>query len=665
MGRRGVAVGVFIAVLLGIASAWFASLQGVSEESFNVVFFRERGLDFREALGRAVWSRCLEDLCFYIVNGDYNKDLDRWVWGSGYSMIITKNGRPIDVLVHLEREISNIFGLANKIGHIYLNDTGISIQFSCEQRERCWEPRFIEVDWDAVFAGGQLLPTLAGRLITLDGETLTRELWSRMKEYSAGDPRVAGYLDWLKKALARDPTPAIAKPNQSVWRFDDSSSWVGWAGFRDPVRIGRVELPFGAALIVTAYQHRGDVYIVIHGTIVNTTEWLDLVISDLMFGDRLTEFYSPPDNLYNDVAREIRTLYTGWALFRFGLENRGGSLDINGRLVPIGGVYLLFEMPVYYMYSTHPLDYRWWIEAAYWSIVGQPAFSLALRLTSPPHTDVWDLYVYAAQLAASRAAAPYCLTGADAQTLFLIKTIGCGQCIDQVSSTTLFATNALGLASAALILPGYDHAVSLVLYPSSSRLRGPLTTFFDVDGDGVNETAIVLSDTAKLPLGTIAESAVPMGSYAATPLRWLPAQYYLTEDGRAVPGVPSDAPENVVGALVRGTRVYYWSGLVEAYSKIPDWLKPPWLKLIPRLNPETYTPMYTEFFKHWWGPRSASPSLDPEKVAEAALKRVWFINPLTDPRPPEHWRKVFTILINETLPPKALEPPSHPHLPTL
>ena len=184
------------------------------------------------------------------------------------------------------------------------------------------------------------LESLDGTIVSLGGDEITRELWSKMRDYRASDPAVKPYLDWLREALSPKPLDALTVPwypGYRYWWFNDDEyyhvglgdavRWVktsepiplrrsvdgtavlcrgvinrvwvseehGYRDYLEPraclipplnnsiVRLGVVELPFGAGLIVTGYQVGNGLTIVVHGTIINETGWRELLARTSLF----------------------------------------------------------------------------------------------------------------------------------------------------------------------------------------------------------------------------------------------------------------------------------------------------------------------------------------------------------------------------------------------
>ncbi|OWJ54727.1 hypothetical protein [Pyrodictium delaneyi] len=521
------------------------------------------------------------------------------------------------------------------------------------------------------------LEGLDGALHALDGETLTRELWAKMRDYNAGDPAIAPYIEWLRKALAPDPSEALNVPwypRYYYWWFNDREDWNAEPPSNDTiVRVGLIKLPFGAGLIVTAYQAGNHIDIVVHGTIINKTEWKTLLARSLMFHGvaplAMVDYYGP-DDFYTDVTYGFGDFRTDWALWRIRLDAHS-RLAVGNTTLPVGNVYVLLEMPAYfYKPQDYQLRYLWGPEALYWEVVGYPAMSLALRLSSPPTATSWGLYTKVREITISvvTTATQHCwLEGPireipsdklNPETPFLIRAQMCGVCKDYTAATALFASHALGAVPTMLIVDTSDlldyplHSVSVLTYLSATGMTGPVRVPADVDGDGVNETSVVISDTAELSIDYINTHIIDYDSSVVAPFRWYSLMSYLNVNNKTT-----------FLLYVAGT--YYWTGAIEAVAGFPDWMQMPWIRLLPEsLRPEHGTDKYMDYLVKWWyegpalHPRSGTPSKDPVEVVEYGLNKTWFSSGLPLAAPPDFWEKVFLTLLNKTMGVEDTVPPS-------
>jgi len=233
------------------------------------------------------------------------------------------------------------------------------------------------------------LPSLNGTLHCFN-PNLTRVLWDRMRDFNASDPRINRYVSWLSVALGRYPSLALTNTSRPVVKTRDGMGlvvaghyrfwWMDEFGFlaepprltNQVVRMGVVKLAFGTALVVTAYQVGDHLDIVVHATIINTTEYMHTLFHRAL--SAAFTMMGPPANPRIDRV-----------LFRIRLVGRGSYLQTpNGMKLPIRYVYVLVEMPVL-------IDTRGGIEIPQpefmaWMVLGRPALGLALQLAYPPNT---------------------------------------------------------------------------------------------------------------------------------------------------------------------------------------------------------------------------------------------------------------------------------------
>jgi hypothetical protein len=507
---------------------------------------------------------------------------------------------------------------------------------------------------------GVRLESLDGALQALDGDVLTRELWSRMRDYNAGDPAIKPYIEWLRNALAPEPHEALNVPwypRYRYWWFNDRYGWGAEApGYDAVVRVGVVRLPFGAGLIVTAYQAGNHVDIVVHGTIINETEWMTAVARSFICFEAIP---------WHSIDRELRNFFHwyrptgGWVLWRVLLPSLGTYLEVGGVKVRVGTVYVLLEMPAYYsIIDGKPvLDvYFERIEWVYWTVVGEPAFALAYRLALPPDYYADKLYTGIGYISPAEAnllpvELVYSVSllnvyhpGNDVLvnryfTPFEERAHGIGVCEDQSRASALFASNALGMLTAYVVIDYSDidsllpgHAISVVVYPSTVY-RTPATVKLpvDIDGDGVNENADVLVDTAHLDPSYI-------NSHIENVTIELPLMY-----------VRWDVERNC----------YFYMGFTQAVLSLPGWLKMPWLSRFEGII-EAYMEDAMEQAVSWWH-REVWSGTWTRNVTELVAEMEEYDNiahRLNMTAPPDFWEAVALAVINKTMTAKDFVPPS-------
>ena len=409
------------------------------------------------------------------------------------------------------------------------------------------------------------LSSLAGSLVCLGGGEITAQLWRGMRDYNASSPVVKPYVDWLREALAPEPGKALYVPwypRYRYWWIDNGYWWrLPEPGGDSVVRIGVVRLPFGGALIVTAFQDSdGRLVVVVHGTIVNQTGWKELLVRVGAFLGGLKWY-----------ANHIRV---GWALWRIMLRGSGSYLEAGGEKIPVKQVVVLLEMPAYTVNETGTDEFSgevyrpwYWLDAeeAYWDIIGHPALALAVRLVSPPHPRLVDLYTRMVGGLTSSTV----LTGVKyppnyrdciSWTPFLLRIKGCGICDEQTRATLMFATNAMGALTAYIAVDfGGGHALSVMLHTDMDTI--------DTDGDGFPD-AKKLVDTAHLsPQYIDQELRTGHGdAFYEPPLLYTDPPVYGAR-----------ATNDCFECYYRYMHGYFYSGIAYAVLRLPDWLKAPWL----------------------------------------------------------------------------------------
>jgi len=391
-----------------------------------------------------------------------------------------------------------------------------------------------------------------------------------MAMYNLSDPEVQSYTGWLSEALSTKPRLQVLGVSRI---FDDSDNWF-FPSPSDPVAMGLIRLPFGAAIVLALYRYGDGVAAVVHATVVDVGEWRDLLarIAVAGFGPYHSALlhYEPTQLLPEAVSvwysEPMKSARIEWTLWRIKLEGAGGVLPFNGSRLPVRAVAVLLEVPAYFYNYTWKTRggptveevYWWQAEAVYWSLVGHPALSLAIRLSAPTDSDAVELYrSLVAELTRRTVltgARPGGGVGRGCLTPVQLRMCGEGVCGEYASSTALFASNALG-AYAAYVVVRYGsglHAVSALVVGSGGSL--------DIDGDGVKE-AVVIADTAGLSPEYIEKNVVEV-------VRFPPL---LGVGGRA-PGSSEllEYSDNVV-------HTYILSGAADVLLQLPDWLKAPWL----------------------------------------------------------------------------------------
>jgi hypothetical protein len=456
------------------------------------------------------------------------------------------------------------------------------------------------------------LASLNGTVYSLHGEEITRELWARMRDYNTTDPRIAAYIDWLRKTLSSDPSKALL-PNPvgykkseygGGWVYDENRTYYFWVdeyGWRATppqdgiVRIGVVRLGFGAGLIVTAYPSGGSVDIVVHGTVLDPDEYVE-VVHRVMLGR--PELYGMEDRM-----QDYRYYYV---LYRIRLPGHGSTIQVEGQTLRVGNVYVLLEMPAIVVDhpGKHPV-YEFEYEYADWMILGRPALGLAINLAYSPGTDPLKLYQelvvtltenlnsYGDYYIDWRIIGSDSLGISSGLTTPLMLRLGGGVCFNHAEASIVLASAGLGGIVATLTDAG--HALSLLVLPSTVFRHiemgpqqgegypgvGPVSMYHDLDGDGVNDAGIILANTDPVDY-TLAR---------------IDEMLEEADYGASIVGPTFDDTEFILCLVPDGSGAYimddigyvyrlgpfYLAGFTEYVRSLPDWLTPPWYPMLKRV----------------------------------------------------------------------------------
>ena len=235
-------------------------------------------------------------------------------------------------------------------------------------------------------------------------------------------------------------------------------------------------------------------------------------INDTVAWDKLVARYVVLSGLgyktIRDALLQIYGIYKyggyrpGLVLWRIPFPSRGGRIVVDGRQIPLDALVAL-SMPLYPLTSSLGwLEQT--VETLYWALVGQPAFSLALRLTYPPGASSRDIYVGDLPRIIRAIAYPgvvYSSPGEIYETPLIMRLKGVGVCGDFSLSAMILGDS--GFSAPVLKLSGRDprtgqlHSIAVLLVPS--EIYGEGETGIDIDGDGVPDTLIKITDTAGLP----------------------------------------------------------------------------------------------------------------------------------------------------------------------
>jgi hypothetical protein len=108
--------------------------------------------------------------------------------------------------------------------------------------------------------------------------------------------------------------------------------------------LGVFRLAYGVTLIVVAYKDSSSIDVVVHGTIIDGEKWAELVARPLVASSS-----TPLLPLTMRIKDELRS---GWVLCRILLQANGSQSYGHGCVCSVRRVYVLLEIPVYYLNST-------------------------------------------------------------------------------------------------------------------------------------------------------------------------------------------------------------------------------------------------------------------------------------------------------------------------
>ena len=458
----------------------------------------------------------------------------------------------------------------------------------------------------------RISPWVYSKIVSVQGDRITSQLWSGMKILDSGDGSIKWYLGWLRGALGL-PGRDLEGRLGYLGVFDSRGFRAEIPGGQGMVKVGVIMLPFGGSLIVTAYSSGGRVFFVVHGLILDYERW-EMLLSrtGLIMGGPypgtcgglglegdyplvtggFNVGYKGSSGVNGSLAR------SGWVLWRINLT--GGSYVLSGDgLRVVGGVYVLLEMPVYQVYTGSPGSggwVEWWqAESVYWSVVGYPALSLGVNLAVGAGRSPLDLYTSIPKLLVrsvvlNNVSYPSVSESYYYSTPLKLRWRGAGVCNEQSRASSMFASNALGAASAYTgVGEGLHHAVSLEVLPSRLYGRaGPVALPFDSDGDGVNDTGVVLVDTAHMRPGDLSRGIVWWYSVPEMPLAYSDVLESLRNFWLGLYSYNPLLKEFLWSRMLESRYLVYLTLAPLYVSQLPGWLKMPWENLV--LNDSSYDP---------------------------------------------------------------------------
>ena len=425
--------------------------------------------------------------------------------------------------------------------------------------------------------------SLSGYLFTFDGTEITEELWCRMSDYGVDNISVSKYVQWLKDVINGDIN-TLAGSKNIYWFFNDCSGKLPRSMDRI-IRIGLLNLSYGACIIISAFKYEDGVDIVVHATIGSEKLWRELLARALMLTYRL----KPEDGLEAlkiTLFRKYRYSFNNpaWAVWVTSLRGEGSGVKLmDGKVLKIRNVFVILEMPIYFIrlmenktqYSIYKgnlpiLQYLDAAELLYWRLIASPALILAVKLAQPPNVSVLHLYEDIVPELVSKIVlrnVGYSTKFANFSHItyspFLIRMVGEGPCIAHSMASSLFASVVLDAvtANAVIDIANGSHVISLLVLPSSILgSGGEITLSLDIDSDGVNDSATVVVDTADLPIEYIRTHIREV--YLLGPLSYIPS---------FIVPARSDSLSSSITALF-----YAYFNYTEYLLSSPAWIHLPW-----------------------------------------------------------------------------------------
>ena len=273
---------------------------------------------------------------------------------------------------------------------------------------------------------------------------------------------------------------------------------------RGVIYSGTYNMSYGARLWIEIYMVktplREEALAVIYGEINDWHAWNNLlakyiVLSGLGYQsmeETLLRIYG----LYKYHDYRVREV-----LWRIPFPNMGGKIIVDGKQIPVEAIVGL-SMPVYPLTSS-----LGWLEQTfetlYWSLVAQPAFSLAIRLTYPEGMDAKKIYIEELPRMIRAITYPgvsYGSPGEIYETPLYIRLNEIGVCGDYSLSAMILGDSAF--SAPVLKLSGRDprtgrlHSIAVLLVPS--KIFGTASKGIDLDGDGKPDSLLKITDTAGL-----------------------------------------------------------------------------------------------------------------------------------------------------------------------
>ena len=404
---------------------------------------------------------------------------------------------------------------------------------------------------------------------------------------------------------------------------------IDWPKPGTVVKFGSWLLPYGARIDTLAFFDGPILNVIVYGTVVNVTDFLRLAAIDVVFhgvdflGQPVVDVLTPDAShnpfYYFAATPDAKTFnYTKWIIWVAEVDGYHVKLrhtytmkeGLNVYRFNYAGtrVYLILEEPIAYTTSTYLNRTLFFtdpaLEEAWLESVAFPAYSLALRIAVNKMITNHTMYIRAALRKAIEVTrdvmlfnvsyiyvpSNFVLGYTPLENPFILygpasfRLTGGGVCNTYTQAADIFMALALGWPSLYIYLPKPNHAVGAMLVPSSVAEKYGITGItvpIDVDGDGKNDIAIKVVDTAKYSDEFIERNIGSVDVF------WPFAMPLPTATGN--------------GEL-KFIYKYYGdaTGLFNYTRVLPKWFTPPYWGIVEKLYP--HKPVSLKPVEYWEGP---------------------------------------------------------------
>ena len=361
-----------------------------------------------------------------------------------------------------------------------------------------------------------LLESLNGEWVSAGGEALT-EWWNSLPEVKAS--QIWGYINQLWDRM-----------ENSNKYYDYTFPSSQWSVPPKPlpnqtVKIYSIRLWYGARLDILAYQNPTNpskLEVVMYGTIENWTKWYDGIARLAVFnglvptwaGNESGDLWYAYSTSFGAGLRTsvgygfaVSLIYSlsyidgnhapvKLAVWKVNTQTEGGNIivDNNSELEP--EVSWILVEPL--LTKTYPAP----SQELFWLVIGAPVFQLTGNIILPQNYKYSDYALWVKnvihQMLPIKGPTPY---PAFSPSTILLK----GSVCEGYSWATAMIANLAGGLPVAIIagtppitMPNPGHAISAIVYPSHIENATQIKLVFDIDNDSLNDTAVVLYDTANL-----------------------------------------------------------------------------------------------------------------------------------------------------------------------